>query len=157
MHRDLEESYIPACPDCARNKGRTTKPAGPLHPLPVPDGQGDSIAIDFIGPLPTEQGYDGIMTITDHLGADIRLVPCRMKMNAREAANLFFNHWYCENGLPLSIMSDRDKLFTSKFWKALHCLTGVKLKMSTTYHPQTDSASEHTNKTVDQTLRYFVD
>jgi hypothetical protein len=80
-----------------------------------------------------------------------------MKMNAREAANLFFNHWYCENGLPLSIMSDRDKLFTSKFWKALHCLTGVKLKMSTTYHPQTDSASEHTNKTVDQTLRYFVD
>jgi transposase InsO family protein len=80
-----------------------------------------------------------------------------MKMNAREAANLFFNHWYCENGLPLSIMSDRNKLFTSKFWKALHRLTGVKLKMSTAYHPQTDGASERTNKTVDQTLRYFVD
>jgi transposase InsO family protein len=104
-----------------------------------------------------EQGFDGIMTMTDQMGADIRLVPCRMNMNAREIANLFFDHWYCENGLPLSIVSDRDKIFTSKFWKALHRLTGVKLKMSTAYHPQTDGASERTNKTVDQALRYFVD
>jgi transposase InsO family protein len=80
-----------------------------------------------------------------------------MNMNAREIANLFFDNWYCENGLPLSIVSDRDKLFTSKFWKALHRLTGIKLNMSTAYHPQTDVASERTNKTVDQALRYFVD
>jgi hypothetical protein len=53
MHRDLEESYIPACPECACNKSRTSKPAGPLHPLPIPDNRGESIAIDFIGPLPT--------------------------------------------------------------------------------------------------------
>lgn len=157
MRRDLEESYIPACPDCARNKSRTTKPTGPLHPLPVPDHRGDSVAIDFIGPLPCERGFDGIMTITDRLGADVRLVPCKMNMKAKEIANLFFDHWYCENGLPLNIVSDRDKIFTSKFWKALHRLTGVKLKMSTAYHPQTDGASERTNKTVDQALRYFVD
>jgi hypothetical protein len=80
-----------------------------------------------------------------------------MNMNAREIANLFFDHWYCENGLPLTIISDRDKIFTSKFWKALHRLTGVKLKMSTAYHPQTDGSSERTNKTVDQALRFFVD
>jgi hypothetical protein len=97
------------------------------------------------------------MTIMDRLGADIRLIPCQMNMKAREIANLFFNHWYCENGIPLSIVSDRDKIFTSKFWKALHRLTGVKLKMSTAYHPQTDGTSERTNKTVDQILRYFVD
>ena len=45
----------------------------------------------------------------------------------------------------------------SKFWKALHKLTGVKLKMSTAYHPQTDGASERTNKTVNQCLRYHVE
>lgn len=157
MRRDLEDSYIPACPECARNKSRTTKPAGPLHPLPTPDKRGDSVAMDFIGPLPLEQGFDGILTITDRLGADIRLIPCRMNMNAKEIANLFFNHWYCENGIPLSIISDRDKLFTSKFWKALHHLTGIRLKMSTAYHPQTDGSSERTNKTVNQALRYFVD
>ena len=45
----------------------------------------------------------------------------------------------------------------SKFWKALHRLTGVKLKMSTSYHPETDGASERTNKTVNQILRFHVD
>lgn len=77
-----------------------------------------------------------------------------MNMNTREVASLLFDHWYCENGLPLDTVSDRDKFFTSKFWKALHQLTGVKLKMSTTYHSQTDGSSERTNKTVDQLLRY---
>jgi hypothetical protein len=49
---------------CQRNKSRTTKPVGPLHPLPIPDGRGDSITIDFIGPLPVDEGFDCIVTIT---------------------------------------------------------------------------------------------
>ena len=64
---------------------------------------------------------------------------------------------YCENGLPADIISDRDKLFISKFWKALHKLTGVKLKLSTAYHPQTDGTSERTNKTINQCLRYHIE
>lgn len=155
MRQDLEDSYISACMECARNKSCTTKPARPLHPFPVPDCWGESIAI--VGPLPTEHGYDAIMTITNCLGTDIRLVPCQINMNACEITNLFFNHWYCKNSLPLNIISDHDKLFTSKFWKALHHLTGVKLKMSTAYHLQTDGASECTNKTVYQALRFFID
>ena len=54
----------------------------------------------------------------------------------------FFDKWYCENSLPTDIVSDRDKLFISKFWKALHKLMGVKLKLSTAYHPQNDDVSE---------------
>jgi hypothetical protein len=95
--------------------------------------------------------------MTDRLGgADIRIVPTRTDLKAEELAVLFFDNWYCENGLPLEVVSDRDKLFMSRFWKALHILTGVKLKMSTAYHPQTDGASERTNKTVNQALRYHV-
>ena len=37
MRWDLEQAYIPSCAECLRNKSRTTKPSGPLHPLPVPD------------------------------------------------------------------------------------------------------------------------
>lgn len=44
----------------------------------------------------------------------------------------------------------------SKFWKVSHSLTGVKLKMSTAYHPQTDGVLEHTNKMVNQALHYHV-
>ena len=157
MHRDLVEAYIPACVACMRNKSRTTAPVGPLHPLPVPDGRGDSVAVDFVGPLPEDHGYNMLVTMTDHLGADIRLVPCRSSITASQFAMLFFDHWYCENGLPKEIILDRDKLFMSRFWKSLHKLTGVKIKMSSAYHPQTDGASERTNKTVNQCLRFHVE
>jgi hypothetical protein len=67
----LEKAYIPSCADCLRNKSPTMRPPGPLHPLPVPDQRASSIAMDFIGPLPTDEGYNCILTITDHLGSDI--------------------------------------------------------------------------------------
>jgi len=56
-----------------------------------------------------------------------------------------------------NIISDRDKIFMSKFWKALCKLTGVKLKMFSAYHPETDGSSERSNKTVVQALRYHVE
>jgi len=127
-----------------------------MHPLPIPDRRGDSIAIDFIGPCPTDQGFDGIVTITDRLGADIRIAATHMDITAERFAAQFFNLWYCENGLPLNIVSDRDKLFVSAFWRALCKLTGIKLKMSSAYHPETDGSSERSNKTVVQCLRYHV-
>jgi Chromo (CHRromatin Organisation MOdifier) domain len=100
---------------------------------------------------------DCIVTFTDRLGSDIRLIPCKTSITAPELASLFFKEWYCENGLPLDIVSDRDKLFVSTFWRSLHKLTGTKLKMSTAYHPETDGSSERTNKTVNQCLRFFVE
>jgi len=78
-------------------------------------------------------------------------------ITAEQLAEIFFDKWYCENGLPADIISDRDKLFMSKFWKVLHKLTNVKIKASTAYHPETDGASERSNKTVIQALRYHVD
>ena len=156
MRRDLELAYIPGCIDCQRNKSRTTKLAGPLHPLPVPDKRGDSVAIDFVGPLPVDEGFDMICSMTDRLGSDIQLIPTISTLTADGMALLFFNHWFCENGLPLTIICDRDKLFMSRFWRALHKLIGVSVKMSSAYHPETDGASERTNKTIDQSIRYFV-
>ena len=157
MRKELESAYVPGCVECQRNKSATSKPIGPLHPLPVPDACGDSVAIDFIGPLPVDEGFDMIITLTDRLGADIRILPCHSTSSAEDVARIFFDNWYCDNGLPLDIVSDRDKLFVSKFWKALHVLTGTKIKMSTAYHPETDGASERTNKTVNQMLRYHVE
>ncbi|PIL28861.1 hypothetical protein GSI_08907 [Ganoderma sinense ZZ0214-1] len=156
MRKELESLYIPSCEECQRNKSLTRKPTGPLHPLPVPDARASSVAIDFIGPLPEDEGFNCLATITDRLGSDYRLVPCRTDTTAEQFAVLFFDHWFCENGLPLEIVSDRDKLFTSKLWDALHKLTGIKLKLSTAFHPQTDGSSERTNKTVTQALRYHV-
>jgi len=106
MCRDLEKAYIPSCTECLRNKSSTRKPLGPLHPLPIPDERGDSVAIDFIGPLPHDEGHDCILTMTDRLGSDVRIIPTVTTLTADNLALLFFEHWYCENGLPRDIISD---------------------------------------------------
>jgi hypothetical protein len=98
--------------------------------------------MDFIGPLPTDEGYDCILTITDRLGSDIRIIPTKISITAEDLAVVFFDTWYCKNGLPNDIVCDRDKIFVSHFWKVLAKLTGIKQKMSSSYHPETDGSSE---------------
>ena len=107
--------YVPGCEQCQRNKSSTRRPPGPLHPLPVPDGRCTSVAIDFVGPLPEDEGFDAMVTMTCRLNSEFRCVPTRIDITAEDFALLFFTHWYCENGLPSEIISDRDKLFVSRF------------------------------------------
>jgi hypothetical protein len=54
------------------------------------------------------------------------------------------------------IISDRNSLFTSTFWKELHSLLGTELRLSSAYHPQTDGATERANRTMTQMLRQCV-
>jgi hypothetical protein len=111
MRRDLERVYIPSCSPCQHNKSRTTKPTGPLHPLPVPDARCEVVALDFVGPLPEEGGKDTILTMTDLLGSEIRLAPIDSTTTASEVAVVLFDEWYCENGLMKQIITDRDPLY----------------------------------------------
>ena len=94
--------------------------------------------------------------MTDRSGSNVRIRPTRTDISAEEFTDLFFDSWYCENGLPLTIISNQDKLFVSHFRKRLTKIAGIKLGMSTAFHPETDGASERTNKTVNQCLRYHV-
>ena len=157
MRKDLEESYIPGCVECQRNKSPARKTTGPLHPNPVPDGRGKSVACDFIGPLPEDEGFNCILTMSDRLGCDYQFIPTRTDISAEQFALLFVDNWVFENGVPDDFVCDRDKLFVSKFWKAVSKLLGIKIKMSSTAHPQTDGLSERTNKTVNQALRFHVE
>ena len=157
MRADLEHRFLPSCSSCQRNKSLPLRPSGPLHPLPVPECCGDSVAIDFIGPLPEDSGFNTIISMTCRSGSDIHLVPARSDLTAEGFAELFFDNWYCDNGLPLEVVSDRDKLFVSRFWTAFTKLAGIRLKMSSAFHPQTDGSSECTNKTVNQCLHFHVE
>ena len=58
--------------------------------------------------------------------------------------------------LPDTIVSDHDAKFTSTFWREVHRMLGVKLLMSTAFHPQTDGASERAIRTTAQVLRAMV-
>jgi len=104
---NLNNLDISSYTDCMQNKSMTSKPIEPLYPLLVPNNCFDSIDMDFVGLLPKDEGYDMLMIVTDQLGlADIYLVLFHTTNIAPEIAYLFFDNWYCENGLSLEIISD---------------------------------------------------
>ena len=148
--------YVKSCTTCIRNKSTTQAPLGFLHPLPIPNERFSDIAMDFIGPLPKSRGFDTLLVITDRLTDYVMIEPLLGTATAEDIARLVYRTWYRRFGLPKSIVSDRDKLFISKFWKELHRLLDIKIKLSTSYHPETDGSSERSNKTVIESLRHYV-
>jgi transposase InsO family protein len=86
----------------------------------------------------------------------VHLIPSRTNYNASQLAELMFENIYKLHGLPKNIISDRDVLFTSTFWRQLHRLIGTKLRMSSAYHPQSDGSTERANRTITQMLRQCV-
>lgn len=91
MQKDLEDGYIPFCAECLQNKSSTTRPMGPLHPLLVPDERCKSIGMDFIGPLPMDDGSNCILTITDRLSSDVHIIPTLFDLIVEKLAVLFFD------------------------------------------------------------------
>ena len=100
--------------------------------------------------------FDMLLIMTDRLTNYVCIVPMRSTATARDMAQLVYESWYRLFGLPHSIVSDRDKLFTSHFWKELHRLLDIRIKMSTTAHPEKDGSSERSNKTAIEALRNYV-
>jgi hypothetical protein len=112
--------------------------------------------MDFITKLPTSEGYNTILTITDHdCSKAVLLFPCKETITAEEVAKLYAVHVFPHYGIPLKLICDRDMQFTSTFWKELCQKPEIKTNMSITYHPQTDGQSERTNQVVEQYLRIF--
>jgi hypothetical protein len=154
-------AFCTTCVTCKRSKPSNKKPFGLLNPLPVPGVPWEAIGIDFVGPLPESKNRDGtfdsITVVICLLTAMVHLVPSRINYNARQIAELVFEHIYKLHGLPKHIISDQDVVFTSTFWIRLHHLIGSKLKMSSAYHPETDGSTEWANRTITQMLWQCVD
>ena len=117
----------------------------------------ETVAIDFITKLPLSQGYDSILTVTDHdcMKAAI-FIPCNEEINAEETAALYMNQVVKNFGLPSKIISDRDPRFASKFTRELCKLMGIEQNISTAYHPGTDGQSERMNQWVETFLRFVT-
>jgi hypothetical protein len=153
-------AFCETCHTCRISKPSNQKPYGLLNPLSVPSYPWESIGMDFVGPLPESGNRDGmfdsITVIICLLTAMVHLIPSRTNYNASQLAELIFEHVYKLHGLPKNIISDRDVLFTSTFWRQLHRLIGTKLRLSSAYHPQSDGSTERANRTITQMLRQCV-
>src|SRR5258708_3560501 len=111
-----------------------------------------SITMDFIGPFPKSFDSNYLWVIVCHLTSQVHLVPIKMTTNALELTYEFLKNIVHLHGLPKSIVSDRDSKFTSKFWTELHHLLGVRLKMTTSFHPQGDGQAKWTIQTIIQII-----
>ncbi|KAI3732806.1 hypothetical protein L1987_64015 [Smallanthus sonchifolius] len=76
--------------------------------------------------------------------------------SSERLAEVFINEVVAWHGMPLTIVSDRDTRFTSRFWKRFHKAMGTRLNISTAYHPQTDDQSERTIQTLEDMLRVCI-
>jgi hypothetical protein len=115
------------------------------------------VAVDFITKLPISQGYDSILTVTDHDCSKATIfIPCVEEISGEETAGLYAKHVFTRYGLPTKIISDCDPRFASKFTHELCKLLGIQQNISTAYHPQTDGQSERSNQWLEKYIRFWV-
>jgi len=94
--------------------------------------------------------------VVDHgLTKGVIFIPCNKTIDALGTADLLLHHVYKRFGLPDTIISDRGPQFAAKVFRELGTLLGIKLAMSTAYHPQTDGETERVNQELEVYLRIF--
>ncbi|GJT01737.1 putative reverse transcriptase domain-containing protein [Tanacetum coccineum] len=101
----------------------------------------------------TSSGHDTIWVIVDQLTKSAYFLPMREDYKMDRLARLYLNEIVARHGVPISIISDRDSRFTSRFWQTMQEALETRLDMSTAYHPQTDGQSERTIQTLEDMLR----
>ena len=114
------------------------------------------VTTDFITDLPEINGFDSIMVMVDNgLMKGVIFIPCNKSIDVLGAADLYLHHVYTWFRLPDKIISDRDPRFASHLYQELGKLLGIKLAMSTAYHPQADGETERVNQELRIYLRIF--
>jgi transposase InsO family protein len=149
--------YVRSCPECQRNKAARHQPYGLLSPLELPYAPWQSIAMDFVTDLPLSEECDQLWVVIDRFTKMAHFIPLPAKgKTASDLARLFAREIWKYHGLPTDIVSDRDSRFTSGVWTEFLRLTGIRSRMSTAFHPQTDGQTERVNQTIEAYLRAFV-
>ena len=120
-----------------------------LQPLPIPSKPWTDISLDFVESLPKSHGFDVIMVVVDRLTKYVHFMPLSHPYTAAKVDAVLIKEIFRLHGMSRSIVSDRDVVFTSKFWQELFKLQGSNLTMSSTYHPQTDGQTEVVNRSLE--------
>ncbi|KAI3815601.1 hypothetical protein L1987_15275 [Smallanthus sonchifolius] len=130
------------------------KPSGFLQQPEIPMLKWEQISMDFITKLPrTPTGCDTIWVIVDRLTKSAHFLAIKEIDKMEKLSRIYLKEVVSWHGVPISIISDRDARFTSCLLQSLHKALGMRLDMSTAYHPQTDGQTERTIQTLEDMLR----
>ncbi|KAL4554713.1 hypothetical protein LXL04_037315 [Taraxacum kok-saghyz] len=150
------KEFVRACDVCQRCKASSLVPGGLLQPLAIPEAIWEELSMDFITGLPKSKGFDTILVVVDRLSKYSHFLLLKHPYTAKTVAELFVREIVRLHGIPKSIVSDRDPLFISNFWKELFHLQGTQLNMSSAYHPESDGQTEVINRCLEAYLRCFA-
>ncbi|KAI3494494.1 hypothetical protein L1887_40742 [Cichorium endivia] len=146
--------YVGKCLMCSKVNAEHQKPSGLLQQPEIPKWKWEQVSTDFVTKLPrTSKGHDTIWVIVDRLTKSTHFLPIREDYKTERLAQIYIDRIVALHGVPLSIISDRDSRFTSRFWQILQKALGTQLNLSTAYHPQTDGQTEETIQTLEDMLR----
>ncbi|GKA82906.1 putative reverse transcriptase domain-containing protein, partial [Tanacetum coccineum] len=149
--------YVGKCLTCSRVKAECQKPSGLLIQPEIPTWKWERIMMDFVTKLPkTSNRHDTIWVIVDRLTKSAHFIPTRETNSMETLTRLYIKEIVSRHRVPISIISDHDSHFTSRFWQSMQKALGTQLDMSTTYHPETDGQSERTIQTLEDMLQACV-
>ncbi|GJV72221.1 putative reverse transcriptase domain-containing protein [Tanacetum coccineum] len=145
--------YVGKCLTCSRVKAECQKPSGLLIQPEIPTWKWERITMDFVTKLPkTSNRHDIIWVIVDRLTKSAHFIPTRETNSMETLTRLYIKEIVSRHGVPISIISDHDSHFTSRFWQSMQSALGTQLDISTAYHPETDGQSEKTIQTLEDKL-----
>ena len=132
MYRTLKEHYwwngmkkeiagfVSRCLTCQQVKAEHQRLAGKIQLLPIPVWKWEKITMDFVTGLPrTQRQHDAIWVIVDRLTKSAHFLPVNVEDSLEKLAKLYVDEIVRLHGVPVSIVSDRDPRFTSRFWPSL--------------------------------------
>ena len=158
--RDVED-YVKECDVCLASKAVRHKFYGDLQSLPIPIHRWKDLLMDFVTGLPIltdwkGDNYDSILVIVNGLTKMVDYKSVKVTFNAPGLAKVILDVVVRHHGLPDLIVTDRGSLFTSKFLSLLCYFLGIKRRLSTVFHPQTDGQTKRKNSTMKVYFRAFV-
>jgi len=110
--------------------------------------------MDFVVGMPrTQRHHDAIWVIVDRLSKSAHFLAIKTTFNVEQLADLYIREIVRLHGIPLSIISEQDTKFASRFWQGFQTPMGTEVHFRTAFHPQTDGQSERTIQTFEDMLR----
>jgi hypothetical protein len=147
------ETFVSQCPTCKRAKAEDCQYPGLLASLPILDLAWSFISMDFIEGLPKSNNKNFILVVVDRLTKYTHFIALSHPFTTQNVAQLFIDNVFTLHGPHVAIVSDRDRIFTSRLWQDIFKSLNISLHFSSAYHPQTYGQIERVNQCLESYLR----
>jgi hypothetical protein len=154
---DFVKKYCASCEFCQRNKSYNANTRGIPTPLPIPTTRFSVISLDILSEFPlSKNGNNAIVCFTDRLTRRVWIEAINKSATARDLALVFMRTVFRSQGLCSILLSDQGPQFQSEFWQEFFLLLKTNVRLTSTYHPQSNGGVEKFNKTLLEALRSYV-